>query len=449
MEEGVAVSKDNGKLKPLASALEEHSAEGIDILYSQPASYMRWLIYTLFGLVIAGAAWSFFGRADVIVTATGTLAPRDDPQRVYAPIDGELIDVYVSENQHIAAGDPLARLSAPEAIQVAANAARATLERDRAEAARDRFAVEREVMELEAGLLANAITLEETLLKESSTKGRAKLAAEWDQAHNERDAAIRELAAERENLAKLREAAALGEVAEIDVIEARRRVAAAQDAVRTTRNNLRTLEARNTNEAEERARLALDQKRIELETLRLDIDRQAEQVALEFRAADVNAKAASRVNFEDLDEENFLLVRAPVTGVITQVNFTQPGDKVPAATPLLSIADESAQTVLKVNIRESDRGLIQEGQRVKLKFSAFPYQRYGTIDGTLEFVSPTTRRTGDAETPAYVGHVSLDRDYVMVGNTERPLRYGMVATAEIVIEERRLVAYLFDPMGNI
>jgi len=131
--------------------------------------------------------------------------------------------------------------------------------------------------------------------------------------------------------------------------------------------------------------------------------------------------------------------------VVTYVASTQTGDKVQANTPLLSIAPKGARSVLKIDINEKDRGFLREGQEVKMKFSAFPYQRYGFISGTLDYISPSTQRS-QSDTAVYKGHVSLDKDYYQVGDINYPLRYGMAAIAEVVIRKRRLIDLAFDPM---
>ena len=63
------------RLKPLMQALENHSAEGVAILTSEPWRYIHAAIYVMAGLVAAALLWSFLGRADVIVSAQGTLWP--------------------------------------------------------------------------------------------------------------------------------------------------------------------------------------------------------------------------------------------------------------------------------------------------------------------------------------------------------------------------------------
>ena len=106
----------------------------------------------------------------------------------------------------------------------------------------------------------------------------------------------------------------------------------------------------------------------------------------------------------------------------------------------------TARTVLKVAINERDRGFLHEGLPVKMKFTAFPYQRYGFISGTLEYISPATQTSTEGGSAVYKGNVSLDKDYYSVGDTKYPLRFGMVATAEIVVQQRRLIDFAIDPL---
>jgi HlyD family secretion protein len=49
----------------------------------------------------------------------------------------------------------------------------------------------------------------------------------------------------------------------------------------------------------------------------------------------------------------------------------------------------------------------------------------------------------------YEGRVTLDQDHYQVGDIAYPLRYGMTATAEIVVRERRLIDLALDPFRNI
>ena len=120
--------KNDARLKSFAESLGDHSVEGISILVAEPARLTQALIYTMVALVVSALVWSFVGRADVIVTAQGTLAPESEVRRFYAPIDGELADVYIAEGQPVSKDDVVARLNARGAIQAATNALEALIE---------------------------------------------------------------------------------------------------------------------------------------------------------------------------------------------------------------------------------------------------------------------------------------------------------------------------------
>lgn len=52
------------------------------------------------------------------------------------------------------------------------------------------------------------------------------------------------------------------------------------------------------------------------------------------RSARLAVEAAARVVFENIDENNILLIKAPVSGVVTDVPLAQRGDKIQSATPV-------------------------------------------------------------------------------------------------------------------
>ena len=117
--------------------------------------------------------------------------------------------------------------------------------------------------------------------------------------------------------------------------------------------------------------------------------------------------------------------------------------------PLGGIAPSNSRSVVKVEIAENDRAFLREGMPVKLKFDAFPYQRYGVINGTLEYVSPATKPSLQTKQPVYEARVALERDYYEVAGTKYPLRYGMTAAVEIVVRQRRLIDLGLDPLRQV
>lgn len=454
--------EDEQKLKSLTAALEDHSAEGIAILTSEPPYMAQATILLLVGLLMAALVWSFIGRADVIVTAPGSLSPDSEVRRFYAPIEGELIDIYIAEGQPVAKGDVLARLNARGAIQAANNSLEAKLKLSNAKRELQRFPARERLMERQIAALERQIAIAKTQHEKRVADGMNKLRAQqkakleeargnMTKARRARQDAQRELA----KFQRLNSMAGGGGISRNQVEEKRSEFVVAKANYGLAEARLSEMDSQLSSEYEQaKAELeGSDQKltelQIEHDSLLDKLNYEANKVRVELRSAELEAEAASRISFDNIDEDNFLRILAPDTGVITEVAFTQPGDKIQANTPLGGIAAEDARPLLKIEIPERDRAFLRVGQAVQIKFNAFAYQRYGFIEGTLEYVSPSTQLSDKMKEPVYKGRVTLERDYFEVENERYPLRYGMEAIAEIVVRKRRLIDLALDPFRNV
>ena len=90
---------------------------------------------------------------------------------------------------------------------------------------------------------------------------------------------------------------------------------------------------------------------------------------------------------------------------------------------------------------------LNEKQPARLFFDAFPYQRYGTVTGALDWVSPAA-----VHSPAgahFVALVSLNQDSIRVDGEPRPLRVGMEGEARIVVGSRLLIEFAFEPIREL
>jgi HlyD family secretion protein len=452
----------SNRLVPVTDALGDHSAEGIGILTAEPWRVLHALIYTTIALVLTGLAWSFIGRADVIVTEQGALAPASEVRRFYAPVDGELANLYVAEGQPVTKGDVLARLNARGAIEAASNAMQAQLRLENAEREWRQFPEKKALLEQKAATLREAMELEEQQHQKRTARGTSKLVDEQkaqmaeartniEDTRRARDAAQ----AEVEKFERVLAGAGGSGVSLLQVDAKRNARLAAENAYRVAQSRVNELTARQSQELVQ-AQAQLESSGEQLKKLRLDYEAAASELAsaeeklrLQLNTARVEADASARIRFETLDNDNFLQIVAPVSGVVTDLTSTQPGDKVQANAPLGGIAPNKSRSVVKVEIAENDRAFLREGLPVKLKFNAFPYQRYGAIDGTLEYVSPATKPSSQTKLPVYEARISLERDYYQVAGTRYPLRYGMTAAVEIIVRERRLIDLALDPFRQI
>lgn len=455
------MSNDN-RLRPLHEALEDHSAEGISILTAEPWRLTRATVVAMLALVLCALLWSFIGHADVIVTAPGTLWPESEVRRVYAPVDGELANIYIAEGQPVSKGDVLARLNARGAIEAATRALDAQLKLEDAEREWRQFPEKKALMERRAAALKQAMEVEARQHEKRVAEGTNKLAegqrAQLQEARTNVEDARRARDAAKDEADKYARLFALpggGGVAQLQVESKKNALLAADNAYRVAQSRLNELGARQSLETGQ-AKAQLEISGQELVKLQLqheaaakDVSNVEEKLRLQLQTARLVADAAARIRFENIDKDNFLLIVAPVSGVITDVTSTQPGDKIQANSPLAGIAPKDARPILKVEIAEHDRAFLREGLPVKLKFNAFPYQRHGLLEGTLEYISPATKPSPQSKQAVYEGRATLVRDHYLVADSKYPLRYGMTATAEIVVRERRLIDLALDPFRDI
>ncbi|HEY8608969.1 MAG TPA: HlyD family efflux transporter periplasmic adaptor subunit [Noviherbaspirillum sp.] len=449
-------------LRPLAEALEDHSAEGISLLSEEPSRFMLATVLTMLGLVVVALLWSFFGRADVIVTAQGSLMPDSEVRRLYAPIDGELANLYIAEGQPVSKGDVVARLYARGAIEAATRALEAQLKLEDAEREWREFPEKEAMLQRRVATLRKQMEVEERLHEKRTAEGTSLLGegqrAQMQEARTNVEDARRARDAAREEAdkyARLFKLPGGGGVSQLQVETKRNALQAAENAYRVAQSRLSELTARQSLEFGQ-AKAQLETSGQELSRLRLQYEAAVREVAvtedklrLQVQTARLVADAAARIRFENIDKDNFLLILAGVDGVVTELTSTQPGDKLQANMPLAGIAPKSARPLLRVEIAEQDRAFLREGLAVKLKFAAFPYQRYGLVDGTLEFISPATKPGARDKQPVYEGRIRLERDHYLVGEQKYPLRYGMTATAEVVVRERRLIDLALDPFRQV
>ena len=98
-------------------------------------------------------------------------------------------------------------------------------------------------------------------------------------------------------------------------------------------------------------------------------------------------------------------------------------------------------------------------RKVKLKFAAFPFQKYGMVEGTVEHVSADSAdtNTGSGTTPndknpsknpplVYKALVTLKRMSLEMDGRQFPLSAGMQSNAEILLGTRTVMEYLLSPV---
>lgn len=144
---------------------------------------------------------------------------------------------------------------------------------------------------------------------------------------------------------------------------------------------------------------------------------------------------------------NEVRLTAPCAGTVLRMHVKNIGAVLHEGEVVAELvcAGETLQAELKVP--EGGLGKLEVGQGVKLKYDAFPYQRYGVKYGTVARLSPAALDSNDGS--VFKAHVDLsEREWVAQGQS-RQLIAGMSGTAEIVVGSRSLIEYVLEPLRQL
>lgn len=175
------------------------------------------------------------------------------------------------------------------------------------------------------------------------------------------------------------------------------------------------------------------------------------QIAAQARVTEANltaARAQLKQRAASTEGSRSYVIRAPIAGTVTALT-ARIGQSVNSGTQLLSIVPEGSELQAQLAVQSSAIGFIEPGQRVSLAIDAFPYQRFGTVEGQVLTVAESTlsqQWANGAVVSVYLVRVHLDTPFIIAFGRKEPLLPGMTLNARIVTENQSLLEWLFEPL---
>ena len=384
-------------------------------------------LVTLGVLVVALLVGAFLALAQYTRKATvdGALAPDRGLIRLVPAEAATVIERRVAEGQTVKAGDVLFVL-ALERPRLLADA-QAEVRRSLGERQRSLQDAARQQDSLAAAQLAALDRRLQTLV------------AEADQVDGE-------AALQQQRLALAQQAQDRLEALRRDNFISEAQVLAKQEEVLGLQAQLQALQ---------RQRLALQRERAQLEGERRSLPLLARntQGGIERDLAELTREAAEQ------DSERRLIVRAPQDGMVGAV-LAEPGQAVAPSSALASLVPQGAVLQAQLYAPSSAVGFVRPGQSVRLRLEAFPYQKFGPLEGRVLQVSRTPLAAGELATQALAGvqpvrpgealfRITVALDEAALSQWPQPLAAGMRLQADVQLERRRLVEWLFEPLFGL
>ncbi|HLP89514.1 MAG TPA: HlyD family efflux transporter periplasmic adaptor subunit [Nostocaceae cyanobacterium] len=450
-----------------------------------PPLYTRLLAGTISCIVFGAIAWAQYSQIDEVATAPGELIASAQVRPVTSIGNGMIVDVKVKEGDRVIKDQILVQRD-PDLRQVDVNRlAKASklieddLERLNAERVGERnagtqlqdellksrlqdFQARQAAAEAEAqrqqAVINQAkvrlVRLQENLAtaKTAITNAQTNLA----NAEGIRDRVEGNLAIAQQRETSLRTLLTPGAVPRVDYLEAQERLTRAntellraQDEVTNAQNRLNEAKDKVTSLEKDIAAQIQEIRQAEQvyqaarnQGLRLASERKSEILTQISKRREELTNISGQLE-QARKYEAGETIKAPVAGTIYRIKATK--GPVQSGEELLSILPEGEEMMLEVKVLNRDIGFIRPGQTAKIKMATFPFQEFGTVEGTVAQVSPNAIIDKDLGL-VFPTRIKLTKHSIKVRGQEVQFTPGMAANAEIVTRQKSVLTFILEPI---
>ena len=378
---------------------------------------MPWQVigYLIFGGVLVAITFLSVATYSRVETVMGSIVPDKGLAIIIPTRSGTISEIMVSDGDLVARNDTLVSISVEEnsatGPSAAALAQQAIVQQDAsllaqlsatqrsAAAQRSQIAVQEAGLRTEIDQLSSQITLQQSLV--SSAKS---------------------------NLDQARSVAERGFISQQDLQQR-------EDTLLSRQQQLSQLQQSLTSR---RASLS-------------ELSNRAEAIAAQAQS-DAATIAATRAHDAQQAAGNkgarTYALSAPMEGTVTALTMRS-GQRVNPQTQIMTIIPDGARLRAELSVPSQAIGFIKSGQNVRLAIDAFPYQRFGTVTGTVRTVASSAVSQAGANggvISIYPVTVDLEASEILAFGRAEKLVPGMTLTARIITEKQTLIEWLFEPL---
>jgi len=409
----------------------------------------RRMLWYLLGFMVLLWLWAWFGKLDIVAVAEGKLVPESYLKIVQPSEAGIVKDILVREGERVRAGQVLMRMDTllteadAKSIDAEYQRKRLSLRRIEAELHGQPFKTEANdpqslAQEINAQYRANRNAFEAALAEERSrlVKARQEMAAA-EQVRKKLEEVLPHYKEQDKAYQKLVKDGFAGSLMGSD--KRRERLEKEQE-IQTQGFLIESARATILQSEKKLAQIDSDYRR-QLHAERSEIQGQFDKLTQEVT--------------KQAHKQSLLELKAPQDGVVKDLATHTSGTVVQPGTILLTLVPKDEILHAEVWVSNEDIGFVRHGQPVKLKFAAFPFQKYGMVEGIVEHVSADAADAGAAATNEsqkknqpllYKALVRLKNMALTMDRQHFFLSAGMQTNAEIWLGERTVMEYLLSPV---
>jgi len=418
---------------------------------SPPAKLPRTVMYTVLALFLIMLAWAIFGKLDIIASAEGRLVPQTYVKIVQPADAGIVQDILVQEGQEVEAGQVLMRMDT--------KFTEADAKTIQNELRLKSLILRRADAELAGRPMTRRKEDPPELYGQVENQYRAHRQAYLDAVGQETESlnkARHDLRSAQETLSKLQQvvpvyqksAAAYEKLAKENFVSQ----LAAQEKVRDKIEKEQDLKAQESNVASLKSTIAGSEKKLAQITSNYKSQLQNERVDTESQHQKLQQDSAKIEH-----KSNLLELRAPQAGIIKDLATHTRGTVVSPGTVMMTLVPHDEPLQAEILVKNEDVGFVYPNQKTRIKLAAYPFQKYGMIEGTVIYVGadasdgaqPVADKGKDQKAApqlTYKALVRLGAQSLEIEGEKLRLSPGMQVVAEIHQGRRTVMEYLLSPV---
>lgn len=446
------------RLLGLTAPVEDFSPPVLRLQREAPSPLPRLVLRIVLGLLAVLLFWAVFGRLDIIAVAQGKLVPVSYLKVIQPAESGIVAELLVHEGDEVKEGQVLVRMdrrvSEADSRQIDNELAVKRLSLRRIDAELAGRAMKREsgdppglYDQVEAQSQArrqayqDALEAERALLAKAEQDHRAAL--QQEKKLNDTLPLVRDQEA---GWLQLKAEGFAGRLMALD--KTRTRIEIEQELA-AQKHSVESLKAMIEQSRKKIAQITSNYRQ-QLASDRVEVESQYQKL------------------LQDMEKQNhrhgLLELKAPQDGIIKDLATHTRGTVVQPGTILMTLIPRDEPMQAEVWVANQDAGFVQEGKKVKLKFVAYPFQKYGMSEGEVTHISPDATEGGDSamrrtaqgnagEPPTqpvgYRALVALDAPFLESNGNRYRLAPGMQVAAEIHLGTRTVLEYLLSPVRKV
>lgn len=421
---------------------------------SPPARLPRAVLYTVSILFTILLTWAIFGKLDIIASAEGHLIP-ETYIKIVQPADAGIVqEILVKEGEQVREGQVLMRMDTQ-----LANADSKTIGND---LALRTLQLRRIDAELAGVPLIKKRDDPSDLYNQIASQYHDHRTAYTDalaQAQQALQKSQREYESAKEVLSKLQQITPIlkqqadsyadmgkdGYAPQMQVLDKQRDYLEKSQDLRAQQSTLASLESA-VNQAKKQIDQITSKYRSDLQNERVEAGGQQRKLEQDW--------------LKQEHKSELLELKAPQAGIVKDVATHTIGTVVSPGTVLLSIVPEHEPLVAEIMIKNDDVGFVYPQQKVKVKLAAYPFEKYGMMEGeVLRTQADSTDNQGQNKDAAnkdktqsapssYKAIVTLSSQVLESRDKQLKLMPGMQVVAEINQGDRTVMQYLLSPVSK-